>query len=74
MIIYTNSGRHALNIFMGSLKDVERRTATVNTDEDPSGWRPYLTFVETIREKYTKNEGFQGTFTFADFCCDALGI
>nr|GMD25037.1 sister-chromatid cohesion protein 3 [Ipomoea batatas] len=41
------------------LKDVERRTTNVNTDEDPSGWRPYLTFVETIREKYVKNEGFQ---------------
>ncbi|VFQ77702.1 unnamed protein product [Cuscuta campestris] len=41
------------------LKDVEGRIANVNTDEDPSGWRPVLTFVETLREKYAKDEGFQ---------------
>ncbi|CAH9111509.1 unnamed protein product [Cuscuta epithymum] len=41
------------------LKDVERRAANVNTNEDPSGWRPYLKFVETVREKYAKNECFQ---------------
>lgn len=41
------------------LKDVEGRIANVNTDEDPSGWRPVLTFVETLREKYVKDEGFQ---------------
>ncbi|XP_042517338.1 sister-chromatid cohesion protein 3 [Macadamia integrifolia] len=41
------------------LKDVQKRTENVNTDEDPSGWRPYYTFVDTLREKYAKNEGFQ---------------
>ncbi|XP_021608401.1 sister-chromatid cohesion protein 3 isoform X4 [Manihot esculenta] len=40
-----------------SLKDVQSRTVNVNTDEDPSGWRPYYTFVENLREKYAKNEG-----------------
>ncbi|KAJ4968916.1 hypothetical protein NE237_015617 [Protea cynaroides] len=41
------------------LKDVQKRTENVNTDEDPSGWRPYYTFVDKLREKYAKNEGFQ---------------
>ncbi|XP_038682109.1 sister-chromatid cohesion protein 3 isoform X3 [Tripterygium wilfordii] len=42
-----------------SLKDVEKRAENVNTDEDPSGWRPYHVFVDTIHEKYAKNEGLQ---------------
>ncbi|KAH9730143.1 Sister-chromatid cohesion protein 3 [Citrus sinensis] len=41
------------------LKDVQIRTDNVNMDEDPSGWRPFKSFVETLREKYTKNEGIQ---------------
>ncbi|KAL5793037.1 hypothetical protein ACOSP7_001631 [Xanthoceras sorbifolium] len=41
------------------LKDVQKRTENINTDEDPSGWRPYNTFVESLREKYAKNEGIQ---------------
>lgn len=41
------------------LKDVQSRTVNVNMDENPSGWRPYHMFVDTIREKYAKNEGFQ---------------
>lgn len=45
---------------VSSLKDVQRRTENVNTDEDPSGWRPYFTFVDNLREKFAKNEGFQG--------------
>ncbi|KAJ9171896.1 hypothetical protein P3X46_015198 [Hevea brasiliensis] len=39
------------------LKDVQSRTVNINTDEDPSGWRPYNSFVESLREKYAKNEG-----------------
>lgn len=41
------------------LKDVEKRSENVNTDEDPSGWRPYYIFVDHLREKYAKNEGVQ---------------
>ncbi|KAJ0975649.1 hypothetical protein J5N97_017614 [Dioscorea zingiberensis] len=41
------------------LKDVQRRSENVNTDEDPSGWRPYYTFMEHLKEKYARNEGFQ---------------
>ncbi|KAB1203030.1 Sister-chromatid cohesion protein 3 [Morella rubra] len=41
------------------LKDVQKRTENVNTDEDPSGWRPYHTFVDSLREKYAKNEDIQ---------------
>ncbi|XP_077232423.1 sister-chromatid cohesion protein 3 [Tasmannia lanceolata] len=41
------------------LKDVQKRSENVNTDEDPSGWRPYYTFVDHLREKCAKNEGFQ---------------
>ncbi|KAL9168546.1 hypothetical protein ABFS82_04G022200 [Erythranthe guttata] len=38
------------------MRGVERRTENVKTDEDPSGWRPYYAFLDTIREKYLKNE------------------
>lgn len=38
------------------LKDLQDRTASVNTDEDPSGWREYLAFVDSLREKCSKNE------------------
>ncbi|XP_008812653.1 sister-chromatid cohesion protein 3 [Phoenix dactylifera] len=41
------------------LKDVEKRSENVNTDEDPSGWRPYFTFVEHLHEKYVKNDALQ---------------
>ncbi|KAL3368805.1 hypothetical protein AABB24_009562 [Solanum stoloniferum] len=44
---------------MNILKDVEKRTENVNTDEDPSGWRPYHIFVDTVHEKYAKGEGLQ---------------
>lgn len=44
------------------MKDVQKRTENVNTDEDPSGWRPYYTFIDSLREKYAKNEGLQGNF------------
>lgn len=47
---------------MNSMKDVQKRVENVNTEENPSGWRPYYTFVESLREKYAKNEGFQGNF------------
>ncbi|EOX94906.1 Sister-chromatid cohesion protein 3 [Theobroma cacao] len=41
------------------LKDVQKRTEYVNTDEDPSGWRPYNTFYDSLQEKCAKNEGIQ---------------
>ncbi|KAG0470492.1 hypothetical protein HPP92_017192 [Vanilla planifolia] len=41
------------------LKDVQRRAENVNTDEDPSGWRPYHTLLQLLHEKYTKNEVMQ---------------
>lgn len=41
------------------LKNVEKRIENVNTDEDPSGWRPYFSFVDTLHDKYSKNEGVQ---------------
>ncbi|XP_041994459.1 sister-chromatid cohesion protein 3-like isoform X2 [Salvia splendens] len=47
------------------MKGVERRTENVKTDEDPSGWRAYHTFLDILREKYLKNEaakdGNEGT-------------
>lgn len=45
---------------MTSLKGVERRTENVKTDDDPSGWRPCHTFLETLHEKYLKNDGEKG--------------
>ncbi|GAB4829713.1 peptidyl-prolyl cis-trans isomerase precursor [Ancistrocladus abbreviatus] len=39
------------------LKDIQGRTENINTDEDPSGWRPYFEFVNFMHEKYAKNEG-----------------
>ncbi|KAK1277265.1 hypothetical protein QJS04_geneDACA003332 [Acorus gramineus] len=41
------------------LKDVQKKTENINTDEDPSGWRPYFTFVDHLREKYGKTDGDQ---------------
>lgn len=41
------------------LKDVQKRTENVNTEVDPSGWRPYITFVDGLNDKYAKNEDFQ---------------
>ncbi|KAI3873484.1 hypothetical protein MKW98_008136 [Papaver atlanticum] len=41
------------------IKDVQKRTGNVNTDEDPSGWRPYVSFVDHLREKYAKNAGLK---------------
>lgn len=45
---------------------MERKTENVNTDEDPSGWRPCLTFVEMLKEKCSKNE--PGTLYIPLFC------
>ncbi|GMJ09154.1 sister-chromatid cohesion protein 3, SISTER-CHROMATID COHESION PROTEIN 3 [Hibiscus trionum] len=41
------------------LEDVQKMTENVNTEEDPSGWRPYNTFYDTLQEKCAKNEGIQ---------------
>ncbi|CAL0326664.1 unnamed protein product [Lupinus luteus] len=40
------------------MDDVLKRTENVNTEEDPSGWRPYHTFISLL-EKYVKNDGNQ---------------
>lgn len=39
------------------IKDVQKKVNGINTDEDPSSWRPYFTFMEYLQEKYTRNEG-----------------
>lgn len=36
------------------LKETEKKSENVDTDADPSGWRPYFTFVGTLHEKYAK--------------------
>ncbi|KAG6588517.1 Sister-chromatid cohesion protein 3, partial [Cucurbita argyrosperma subsp. sororia] len=41
------------------IKDVQNRTENINTDEDPSGWRPYHMFVDHLREKNAKRDGLQ---------------
>ncbi|XP_057964009.1 sister-chromatid cohesion protein 3 isoform X2 [Malania oleifera] len=41
------------------LKHVQKRTENVNTDQDPSGWQPYYIFIDSLREKYAKNEVLQ---------------
>ncbi|KAL2540559.1 Sister-chromatid cohesion protein 3 [Abeliophyllum distichum] len=41
------------------MRGVEKRTENVKTDQDPSGWRPYHVFLESLHEKYAKNEGLQ---------------
>ncbi|ERN16836.1 hypothetical protein AMTR_s00057p00122610 [Amborella trichopoda] len=43
-----------------TIKDVKKRAEKFNPEEDPSGWRPYDKFIEFLREKCSKNEGFQG--------------
>lgn len=42
------------------LRNIQGRTENINTDEDPSGWRPYHRFVEILQEKCAKMEGFAG--------------
>ncbi|KNA23818.1 hypothetical protein SOVF_021720 [Spinacia oleracea] len=42
------------------LRNIEGRTENINTDEDPSGWRPYHLFVETLQDKCAKVESFAG--------------
>ncbi|KAI6674695.1 hypothetical protein NL676_002601 [Syzygium grande] len=42
---------------MDVIKDVQNKTEGVNTEENPSGWRPYHIFLEILHEKYAKNEG-----------------
>ncbi|XP_057838911.2 sister-chromatid cohesion protein 3 isoform X2 [Cryptomeria japonica] len=39
------------------IKHVQKRVEGINTDEDPSSWRPYFTFVDYLQEKHLKNEG-----------------
>ncbi|KAG2406635.1 Sister-chromatid cohesion protein [Vigna angularis] len=41
------------------LNDVQQRAQNVNTEENPSGWRPFHTFITCLREKCAKNEAFQ---------------
>lgn len=43
---------------------MQGRAGNINTDEDPSGWRPYFSFLEILQEKYAKNEGFAGMILF----------
>ncbi|XP_021761058.1 sister-chromatid cohesion protein 3-like [Chenopodium quinoa] len=42
------------------LRNIQGRTENIKTDEDPSGWRPYHQFVETLQEKCAKMESFAG--------------
>ncbi|KAH9612413.1 hypothetical protein KSS87_005628 [Heliosperma pusillum] len=42
------------------LKNIQGRTDNINTDEDPSGWRPHHVFVETLKDRCAKMEGFAG--------------
>jgi len=43
------------------IKDVQKKVDGINTDEDPSSWRPYFTFVDYLQEKCTRNEGEKET-------------
>lgn len=36
------------------LTEIEKKVEGVNTDEDPSSWRPYITFVDYLKEKASK--------------------
>ena len=48
-------------IFYGSsLRDVEKRSENVNIEIDHRGWHPYIEFVNHMKERCAKNEGFQG--------------
>ena len=33
---------------------VQKKVEGVDTDEDPSSWRPYITFVDCLTEKASK--------------------
>lgn len=36
------------------MTEIQNKVEGVNTDEDPSSWRPYITFVDYLREKASK--------------------
>lgn len=38
------------------LADIEKKAQATNMNLDQSAWRPYITFVNHLREKYAKNE------------------
>lgn len=40
-------------------RKVQRRTENMNINEDPNGWRPYSSFLDTLKEKCSKNEVYQ---------------
>ncbi|KAF5785128.1 putative armadillo-like helical, stromalin conservative domain, cohesin subunit Scc3/SA [Helianthus annuus] len=54
--VITFASKLSKNDIYGILTNLQGVTRNVNMDEDPSGWRPYKTFVESLREKYSKNE------------------
>ncbi|MFS7975943.1 putative armadillo-like helical, stromalin conservative domain, cohesin subunit Scc3/SA [Helianthus anomalus] len=54
--VITFASKLSKNDIYGILTNLQGVTKNVNMDEDPSGWRPYKTFVESLREKYSKNE------------------
>ncbi|CAI9107978.1 OLC1v1007477C1 [Oldenlandia corymbosa var. corymbosa] len=41
------------------LEKVQKKTDNIDTDEDPSGWHPYHAFVDTLNEKYARNDDLQ---------------
>jgi hypothetical protein len=43
-----------LLMYAFSLAMVESKVEGVNTDEDPSSWRPYITFTDCLTEKAQK--------------------
>lgn len=47
------------------LKEVEKRTENVNTNENSTSWKPCSNFVAFLREKYAKNETLPGLFLFS---------
>lgn len=42
------------------LTEIQKKVEGVNTDEDPSSWRPYITFVDYLREKASKAPNADG--------------
>eukprot|EP00252_Welwitschia_mirabilis_P020326 TRINITY_DN4955_c0_g2_i1.p1 TRINITY_DN4955_c0_g2~~TRINITY_DN4955_c0_g2_i1.p1 ORF type:complete len:753 (-),score=175.27 TRINITY_DN4955_c0_g2_i1:264-2498(-) len=42
------------------ITDVRKKAEGINTDEDPSGWRPYFIFIDSLQEKCPGDESNYG--------------
>lgn len=57
-----------------SVTSLEKRVEGFDIDADPSGWQPYFSFVEALREKIMRAEPIGKTFILWFNCMTVLPI